>query len=139
LDKVGQREIYDANVAVAAAPRRGEAAPSRPVPAGVAPLGVMPQEMPNSNLSIQPQAGPADDTEVICIVRSRSNPQASRQLLVLDRPSRELLDRLNAESQRPTSELAHVPEASVAPRDRATSYQSQDPRVPIVRAQSNDR
>ena len=37
--------------------------------------------------------------EVICIARSRSNPQAAGSVMVVDRPSRELLERLAAETR----------------------------------------
>lgn len=40
-----------------------------------------------------------DDTEVICIVRSRKNPQGRNETFLIDRPSAEFLTRLNQESQ----------------------------------------
>lgn len=42
-----------------------------------------------------------DDTEVICIIRSRKNPQARSETIVLDRPSPEFLNRLSQEYQNP--------------------------------------
>ena len=37
---------------------------------------------------------PTDDTEVVCIIRSRANPGAGSKVIVLDRASPELLDQI---------------------------------------------
>ena len=145
LDKVGQRKIYDPqSVALAvAAPRSRRATEglhanrqmpnasqpsSPPSPRELATAATMPREMQGASLFIDPPSGVrngSDDTEVICIVRSKSNPQVSQQLMV-DRPSRELIDRLRNESQR-------RPASEIAAHDRF------DPQTPTIRAQSNDR
>ena len=114
LDKIGQREIYDTRpkTLVASAQRQE-----------------MSREMPRPNTVIDVPAGAREvpeDMEVICIVRSRSNPQASQQLMVLDRPSREFFDRLKSESQR-------RPPTDIASQDRF------DRQTPTIRAQSDDR
>jgi hypothetical protein len=144
LDKVGQRKIYDSqSVALASAPRPSRpleglhanrqmpnaAQPRSPDVRELATSDTMPREMQSASLVIDPPSGvrsASDDTEVICIVRSKNNPQVSQQLMVLDRPSRELIDRLRNESQRrPTTEIA--------------AHDRNNPQTPTIRAQSNDR
>jgi thiol-disulfide isomerase/thioredoxin len=117
LDRVGQRRIYQPREAALAAVR-----PTQPPPR------TMPEHMP-AEIKRGPTASPRmDDTEVICIVRSRSNPNGPNEVYILNQPSRELLNRLAGESIRAgRSELVPVEVA----RDSRTS--------PLVRAQSADR
>ena len=62
--------------------------------------GRQPSAATSAPLPLTPVAAAlADDTEVICIVRSRSNPSARSEVLVVDRPARDLLDRLTRDSQ----------------------------------------
>lgn len=70
-----------------------------------------------------PTAGDLQAEEVICIVRSRANPN-DRRMIVVQQPSAELLDRLSAESRQ-----------SAAAAELANRYREQD----IMRAQSADR
>jgi thiol-disulfide isomerase/thioredoxin len=143
LDKVGQRKIYDSQpMMLASTPRTTRAADvnaNRQNPAAVqtspsfagrelASASSMTREMQGANMFIDPSTksrNASDDTEVICIVRSRSNPQVSQQLMVLDRPSPELIERLRSESQPRAI-------AEVAAHDRFI------PQTPTIRAQSND-
>ncbi|MEZ6109998.1 MAG: serine protease [Pirellulaceae bacterium] len=70
-----------------------------------------------------PTAGDLQAEEVICIVRSRSNPN-DRRMIVVEQPSAELLGRLSAESRQ-----------SAAAAELANRYREQE----IMRAQSADR
>jgi thiol-disulfide isomerase/thioredoxin len=165
LDKIGQRAVYDRRAAaIAAAPARQSPSVPEAVPGrepshlggpGQAAAGSLPREMPVASLAENAATGALapTDTEIICIVRSRANPQGSERLLVLDRPSRELLDRLSQESQRRPAEVAGGParSASLAPlatvpgagappqHNRANPLHSDINRDPVIRAQSNER
>lgn len=55
-----------------------------------------------------------EDTEVICIVRSKRNPQRQSEVIVLDRPSRGLLDQLVSETGVPSPANPTVLQASRA-------------------------
>ncbi|MEZ6101001.1 MAG: trypsin-like peptidase domain-containing protein [Pirellulaceae bacterium] len=109
------------------APRRGDAAP-----ASVPTIPVktpMPQEMPESDAIAPPQArllpnqnaGDRDegassaqgDTEVICILRSRSRPQTDSQVFVLEQPSSGFLTELSQELNRRgphVNTTSHIPD-----------------------------
>jgi hypothetical protein len=144
LDKVGQRKVYDSQPVMFASAQRqvrgGNLNENRQVSATtpvssvsntreLASGSAMPREMQGAGVVIDPPSGmraASDDTEVLFIVRSRTNPQASQQLMVLDRPSRELMDRFRNEyQQRPVADLAA--------RDQFNHQ------TPTIRAQSNDR
>jgi thiol-disulfide isomerase/thioredoxin len=76
-----------------------------------------------------------DDTEIICIVRSKSDPRGKSEVFFLDRPSRTLLDHLTSESR-----LGRDGHPVLLQATRAGS--SQPPRrdgqglSPVMRAQS---
>lgn len=113
LDKIGQSRIYQRNAALNAV---AQAAPGQALPA-------MPPQMPSGPLDGRnpgPAAGSAanptslaattaeaaiataaadEDTEILCIIRSKRDPRARNQTIYLDRPSRSLLDRLTLESK----------------------------------------
>ncbi len=79
----------------------------------------------------------SDDTEVILILRSRTDPRAQCQVLVVDQPSSDLIARLRQESQlqgnpQPT-DLRVSAAAASPPVSRA-----QRP-LPTPRATTNDR
>jgi len=125
LRKIGQERIFSPPQSMA----------STPLPdAAAAPTGGSPRT------AVAP-SGPADfasavdaDTEVICIVRSRSNPQGGNKVYVLDRPSADLIQRLAMESNAPGLErLAELPR-QVQPGPRQHPAAS-DP-GPVVRAQN---
>lgn len=158
LDRVGQRRLYQPNAEALALqglspsrvePRRLHANPEAnshtvsPVAAATARLqDVAASDLGRSDLELVPVAQhnlPPGDTEVICIVRSRGNPQAQERVYVLEQPSSELLDRLVRESREAmtASQVAtrHVQPAS--PRPSATRPAA--PGEPVVRAQSADK
>jgi hypothetical protein len=157
LDKIGQRALYDrrergptiaaTNVPPAAASlpagtKTLPAAQPTPVSKQPAPTGVLPRDMPGTSVAIAPHsAGPlVDDTEVICIVRSRVNPSGTERLLVLDRPSRDLLDRLASESQPQPLAMTRGVMAPITPGPMAPGSQSpQSPSGQVIRAQSAGR
>jgi thiol-disulfide isomerase/thioredoxin len=76
----------------------------------------------------------AEGAEVICIVRSRQNPEGKAQVFVLEQPSQALLNQLAAESQPVETGGPQVLEASlvgaggVPPRDDTTG--------PVMRGQT---
>ena len=96
--------------------------------------------------SMQPVPVPVDlpkaqrlpgDTEVICILRSRSQPQAENRVLVIDQPSAVFMQQLSRESERirgPDNQMAGLPSAQgPPPSDRLTPIN----RGPILRAQNS--
>jgi len=150
LDKIGQSRVYQRNspqTALAQAPA-GPAPPQMPPQMPSAPLGgtalaaaAIPDTMPiplvapaaHAALGAAPAAD--EDTEVICIVRSKRDPRAQSRIFYLDRPSPTLLERLTQESQ-PTR--AGEPVMLQAARDVAppSRIDGQTGR-PVVRGQMN--
>jgi hypothetical protein len=147
LDKIGQRALYDRRDATSlvAAPRPAANDATRPTAsAGVPVAGMLPTEMPRRDTVPEPSAASWNsDMEVICIVRSRTNPQGSERLFVLDRPSPDLLHKLTAESQkRLAADVAHAPAARSIPLESQTRSNPHNPQLDgsqIIRAQSFDR
>jgi hypothetical protein len=152
LDKIAQSRLYQRNAAPSAAAQASAAA----APAGLAAaLPDMASQMPRPPLDASgpaavaaaaavSQAAPLiattaaaldDDTEVICIVRSKRDPRGPSQVIYLDRPSRTLLGQLAQESQPPRTGGPVMLEASrnSLPPSRATSETSS----PVVRGQTN--
>jgi len=158
LDKIGQSRIYQQNAPQIASTGT---TPPTPRPNRFAPNGppAMPKQMPPSSLDdrdLQPVPAAAvaargsaprdrlqhspEDTEVICIVRSKSNPRGNAQVIIFDRPTKDLLNRLAMESGRqpgsdPIVVEASAPDASIASRPPRRSPQGRH-EDPVVRAQS---
>ncbi len=115
-------------------PNLAQPTPLQPVPPGTAPS---PARAPASLASWLAQAG--DDTEVICIVRSKSDPHDTGTLMVFDRPSRQLLDYLVANQGPRQPEPHHIasdpppPAASHSPPDRSDSSTNTSP---VLRGQA---
>ena len=57
-----------------------------------------PQNAGTSRTDREPSSD--DDTEVVVVIRSRKDPSARSKVLVVDRPTHQLLDRLNQEARR---------------------------------------
>ncbi|MEO8494524.1 MAG: trypsin-like peptidase domain-containing protein [Planctomycetota bacterium] len=142
LDRVGQRQLYQPNAEALAMqglspsriePQRIMANPEATART-VSPVAAASATIPNV-AGNDPGQG---DTEVICIVRSRSNPQAWEQVYVLEQPSLELLDRLAREARGATaaSQVATRDIRPAAPNSNA--IRSANPGEPVVRAQSSD-
>ena len=118
LDRIGQRRIYqrDNEALVQAIPLdRPASAKDSEVPrqlplVAAAARNDFPKNLPH-------------DMELICIVRSRSNPRRANEVIVLNQPSRALIEQLRSGSN------GLVP-VEIADRPR---------RAPVVRAQSADR
>jgi hypothetical protein len=88
--------------------------------------------------AVQPQPlAPAGDSEVICIVRSRSNPQAASRVIVLEQPSGDFLQRLLHEADSSVPRLAEaLPDARQPwPADSSGASGSGGQPVPVVRGQ----
>ncbi len=138
LDRVGQRRIYQPNAELLAVQ-------------GLSPSRVKPLQLaanaPATPRTITPVAAASatidtiagNDTEVICIVRSRSNPQAGDRVYVLEQPSPDLLDQLTREAgvATPTGQMAARQTRPITPRQNAVRATA--PGDPVVRAQSADR
>jgi hypothetical protein len=81
----------------------------------------------------------APEAEVICIVRSRTNPTAESQVIVLSQPSRQFLDQMSAEA----AQSSHLAQPQPLQTARPATYEpiplrQLDPGTayPAVRAQS---
>jgi len=137
LDRVGQRRVYQPSV-------------SQPSPAAVAASGPQTAATPN-NATVEPTSRPvaesalgsgsteALDTELICIVRSRTNPQAGEQVYVLDQPRPDLLQQLASESRQGLAARRANPAVSGPAATSGNVQRSLAPPHPIVRGQSADR
>ena len=150
LDKIGQSRIYqrNANPAAVAQAEPGPAPPQMPqqMPSGplggpAAPAAVVPDFAPApltaaaaAHVGPGPAAGIDDDTEVICIVRSRRDPRGQSQIFYLDRPSPSLLERLAQEAHpAPTGEPVTLQASrDVPPPSRADGQTNS----PVVRGQA---
>jgi hypothetical protein len=155
LDRVGLSHVYQRSGAQLA---EGRAAPMPKAEAmAVREPPAMPDRMPRPALddrrpglvAVAPGAAPApltpvsasaaDDTEVICIVRSRTNPNSRSEVLVVDRPARDLLDRLARESQGRVPRDPVVLQASRSDSPLGVSapprWPASDGGAPIVRGQ----
>jgi len=143
LDQIGQRAIYQPE-----SPRPQIAADTRPAAHALnsaAPPPAMPVQMapsPAFNLVSNREAKAGTDTEVICILRSRSGPPTER-LLILAHPSAELLERLVRESQPAALRGADMPPRPVTEThspvgDPQSRPVEELPAGGIIRAQSSD-
>ena len=121
LDKIGLSEVYQRNAPQLASTRNAapgsrldrSAVPEPPPMAERMPRPPLDNRPPQSNPALAGPAAPLaavsgvglEDTEIICVIRSKTNPNAPSEVLVVDRPPRELVDRLAKESQsRPGSD-----------------------------------
>jgi hypothetical protein len=130
LDRIGQRRIYRPTETQVAQPTSRMPEAPRAESQTLAANG-------EKVAAVQPASGiqSGEDTEVICIVRSRANPQGSQQLLVLDRPSQDFLDRLANESRsRPFSGLTQQTTPRVLGQE---SFADRPGQSQVIRAQSD--
>ncbi len=159
LDKVGLSGVYRQSAPQVATTRGPAPAPNSDQLAADEPPP-MPDRMPRAprdNLAVPPAptaTGPStapwnavsgvgmEDTEIICIVRSKTNPNSRNEVWVVDRPPRELLDRLAKESKS-TSRNGRDPVVlqaarSDSPLGSAAPQRWSDTgnRTPIVRGQA---
>ncbi|NLF68119.1 MAG: thioredoxin fold domain-containing protein [Candidatus Anammoximicrobium sp.] len=149
LDKIGQSRIYQRNAASSAVAQVPAAmAPTAPATLAVSPPD-MASQMPHPPLGApDPSVAAAaaapliataaaaldDDTEVICIVRSKRDPRGPSQVLYFDRLSPALLEQLTRAARPAQTGGPVMLEASrdSLPPSRATSEASS----PVVRAQA---
>jgi thiol-disulfide isomerase/thioredoxin len=138
LDRIGQRRIYQPQQptqdSLIAQGGLQSAASSREMTSMAVPA--MPVQMPQQ-VAVMP-AGEArsgavssGDLEVICIVRSRSNPRANSQVFVLDQPSAALMNQL--------SQMAPSTPASLVSAEARVRAAGPSELEPVIRAQSADR
>jgi thiol-disulfide isomerase/thioredoxin len=155
LDKIGQSRIYQRQAPQLAAAQPPAAAV--PATSGVSPpLPDMPREMPRTPLAgaeLQPVAGvrpaasappitpllsqPSGDMEVICIVRSKSDPRGPSEVIYLDRPSVSLLEQLAMESRSDSRREPAVLQASRSPPGQPPTRFDASGSVPVIRAQTD--
>ncbi len=142
LDKIGQSRIYQRGAALngVAGAAAGPALPQMPPQMPPGPMdgrnlgpaaGLQANPAPLVATAAEAAIGAAvidEDMEILCLVRSKQNPQGRIQTIYLDRPSRSLLDRLTQESQPARSGEPVMLQASrnVAPPPR-TDIQSSGP------------
>lgn len=153
LDQIGQSAIYQArpNASNVAQTNYEQPAAPQPTPAPqigsqdqfaspAAPLPSMPAAMPRGLAAPAPTALPAmgaatpiaaDDSEVIVIVRSRSNPTKQSEIFMLDRPPAEVIRLLQADA-RP------APRGSSQDLLRMGARLGQEVNGPVVRGQSQE-
>ncbi len=148
LDKIGQSRIYQrgapanavAQVAAPAATALNSApppnmAPQMPRASLDAPIAAVAAGAASAALQPTPLIATAaatmdEDTEVICILRSKRDPRGPNQVIYLDRPSRTLLEQLT-QSARPGEPVMLEASRNGLPPSRVTSESSS----PIVRGQ----
>lgn len=147
LDKIGQSRVYQRGAALDAVAQAaaGPALPEMPAQMPPGPMDVRslgPAAGSDANLTpvvataAEVAIGDAaadEDTEVLCLIRSKRNPQSRIQTIYLDQPSRMLLDRLTQESQpmRAGEPVTLQASRNVAPPPRTDSQNS----GPVVRGQ----
>lgn len=142
LDRVGQRRLYQPNAEALAmhglSPSRSEPRRIAANPEATA-RAVSPVAMASATLQAVARDHLAhSDTEVICIVRSRSNPQAEERVYVLEQPSTEFLDRLANESRSGMAASQIATRQSPPATPNPNVLRASDPGDPVVRAQSAD-
>lgn len=157
LDQIGQSAIYQRaghQPAASLVDTRQPAAAETPVPA-LAPA--MPQREANVAVTpavYQPQSTPAaaqpvgydnsiaagdDDTEIVFIVRSKSNPQQRSEVFVVDGATPELVSRIS-EAARTTGQRRATQATSRATGTvpLQTAHRDRSREAPVVRGQSGD-
>lgn len=121
LARVGLTELYQPQVVAAAevaTPEQRGYEPSTPAP--------------STGSLATADANTAGDTEIICIVRSKSNPSAKGQVLVIDRASQQLMQQLAAASLDPTAAADLALQADL----RSSAVAAPRNMGPVVRGQS---
>jgi hypothetical protein len=160
LDQIGQSEIYQrsAKVASAAVPPGSSAAshPARdlapppqalaaPAPSALAqasaPLPQLAPQMPSAAPAVPaselvPVAAAGDDTEIVFIVRSKTNPAQRSEVFVVDQAPPDLIARITHAARATGEQRAALARANASVAPRAAGIAPQMPSSPIVRAQS---
>ena len=147
LDRFNLQGIYE-RAAVAsspAAPPSREPALASEIPASVQPASfaspALDQEMVPELSSQMPRGavlaevaatGAGDDTEVVCIVRSKRNPEDQSEIYVVDHVSPDLLSRITTAARQ--SAQTRTSARSVQPANRL-ARQNRAPEEPVVRGQ----
>ncbi|QDU27025.1 Thioredoxin-like protein [Anatilimnocola aggregata] len=158
LDQIGQSAIYkrtpamQMNIAGTTAPapimpasfQSAQPLANQPAPMAAPPVAAAPALLPatmptqfsqQSTPAMAPAGLPADDTEVIVIVRSRSNPARQSEIFVMDRPAAEILQQLQT-AGRPAQRGTSQDMLRSAPRLGQTGDYGRTDGSPIVRGQS---
>lgn len=138
LDQIGQSEIYQRSAGLVKTPATGPgelaAAPTTPS------LPNLPAEMPHRGLNVTPASFSSpptaaaidsplgDDSELVVIIRSKSNPSQRSEIYVVDQASPELLTGIIHAARRGSQER----EAAVAARQPTPAAR------PVIRAQFSE-
>jgi thiol-disulfide isomerase/thioredoxin len=141
LDQIGQSEIYQRSTGLAKTATTPPAAGQGHL--AVAPLAAslpdLPAEMPNRGLNVTPASFSSpptaatastldDDSELVVIIRSKSNPSQRSEIYVVDQASPELLTGIIHAARRGSSDQ----ESAVAARQPAPAAR------PVIRAQFSE-
>jgi thiol-disulfide isomerase/thioredoxin len=167
LDEIGQSAIYQRaaqNPAAGLADARQPAAPQNEsvLPAAAeAPLPALPAAMPQhaANVAVTPAvyqpetappsivpaglespvAGGDDDTEIVFIVRSKTNPQRQSEVFVVDGATPDLVSRIS-DAARTTGQrrAAQAASRTAGAAPLQTAHRNQPRAAPVVRGQSTD-
>ena len=165
LDEIGQSAIYQRaaqNQAAGLADARQPAAPREEVvapAAAEAPLPALAPSMPQREAGIavtpavyQPQAAPAsiaptgfespvgtdDETEIVFIVRSKSNPRQQSEVFVVDGATPDLVSRISEAARTTGQRRAAQATSRAAGPALQTAHRDQPRAAPVVRGQSAD-
>jgi thiol-disulfide isomerase/thioredoxin len=173
LDEIGQAEIYQraaqspaAVVADTRQPSQPNRADEQPASAlAAAPLPSLPAAMPSREASVavtpavyQPATAPdavapagfespvagGDDTEIVFIIRSKSNPQQRSEVFVVDGATPDLVGRISEAARATGQRRAAQAAARVAPISAGpagtvqTAHRDRSRESTIVRGQSSD-
>jgi thiol-disulfide isomerase/thioredoxin len=158
LDQIGQSEIYQRAAQSAAgslADAREQPAVAEPTMPALAPA--MPQRensVPVTPAVYQPGASPAavapagygnavaaegDDTEIVFIIRSKSNPQQQSEVYVVDGATPDLMQRISAAAAATGQRRAAAASArAAAAPTMQTAHRDRLREAPVVRGQSQD-
>jgi S1-C subfamily serine protease len=146
LDQIGQSEIYQRTARTAVANSQPPAVPASFAATAAtanepAAIPQMPPQMPTANSSASesaPVAAANDDSEIVFIVRSKSNPQKQSEVYVVDQPAPDLIARITHAARTTGEQRAALAQARSNPTTvRPAAYQAPGS-GPIVRGQSGD-
>lgn len=148
LDQIGQSEIYQRSGMAAAPSAAVDAVAAAPAPAALpAEAPAMPLAMPGRTplvaaplaaAAAAPVVNPADDTEIVFIVRSKRNPDQRSEVYVVDQASAELVTQIS-EAARSTGQRRAAAVATARPPAAAMpglAQRNMPAEQPVVRGQS---
>ncbi len=136
LKQIGLERVYRRQEAAVAS----TSSPSPPAAVGIngsqhlEPLPMMP--VASSARGSAPATMAGSDMEVICVIRSRSNPASQSQVVILDHPPQEVLQQLARQANQPSGRGDRVADLARLPAIGAPSAPAGQVNPPILRAQN---